>query len=79
MLCGDLLFSGHTLIMVVSALTVEYYLPANLRLCQYFPKLFMVVGIVCLIISRTHYTVDVIFAYLMSVGVFRQHHFEVRT
>lgn len=31
MLCGDLLFSGHTLILVISSLTVEYYLPYKLR------------------------------------------------
>lgn len=39
MLCGDLLFSGHTLAMVVSSLAVAYYLPESfrsLRYCQNF-------------------------------------------
>uniref|UniRef100_A0A0M3HI00 PAP2_C domain-containing protein n=1 Tax=Ascaris lumbricoides TaxID=6252 RepID=A0A0M3HI00_ASCLU len=27
MLCGDLLFSGHTISMVISPLTIGYYLP----------------------------------------------------
>ncbi|EFO25309.1 hypothetical protein LOAG_03180 [Loa loa] len=31
MLCSDLLFSGHTLAMVVSSLTVAYYLPTHLE------------------------------------------------
>lgn len=31
MLCGDLLFSGHTLAMVISSLTVAYYLPDSFR------------------------------------------------
>jgi hypothetical protein len=65
------LFSGHTLILVVAALTVEYYMPKHLKFVQYVPKTFMVVGVLCLIISRTHYTIDVIFAYWLSVAVFR--------
>ncbi|VDK52155.1 unnamed protein product [Anisakis simplex] len=31
MLCGDLLFSGHTISMVTSALTISYYLPDSIR------------------------------------------------
>ncbi|KAI6177234.1 PAP2-C domain-containing protein [Aphelenchoides bicaudatus] len=74
MLCGDMLFSGHTLIMVTSSLVVEYYLPTNLRLVQYVPKLFTVFGIVCLILSRTHYTIDILFATVVSAGVFSIYH-----
>ncbi|KAI6175113.1 PAP2-C domain-containing protein [Aphelenchoides fujianensis] len=74
MLCGDLLFSGHTLILAISALTVQYYAPTRLKALQYIPKCFMVVGIACMIISRTHYTVDCLFAYWLSVGVFSMYH-----
>lgn len=31
MLCGDMLFSGHTLVMMVCLLTVTHYLPAKWR------------------------------------------------
>jgi shingomyelin synthase len=74
MLCGDLLFSGHTLIMVVASLTIEYYLPASLKFLHYIPKLITMIGVMCLVLSRTHYTIDVIFAYWLSVGVFSIYH-----
>lgn len=35
MLCGDLLFSGHTLAMVVSTLTIAYYLPDRLKILRF--------------------------------------------
>lgn len=74
MLCGDLLFSGHTLIMMVASLTIEYYLPTSLKLIHYIPKLITLIGVLCLVLSRTHYTIDVIFAYWLSVGVFSIYH-----
>ncbi|KAE9555864.1 hypothetical protein FO519_000949 [Halicephalobus sp. NKZ332] len=74
MLCGDLLFSGHTLVMIMSALTVSYYWPMKNRLFTYFPKLCALIGMICMIISRTHYTVDVFFAIILSVSVFTLYH-----
>ncbi|TKR76649.1 hypothetical protein L596_017759 [Steinernema carpocapsae] len=74
MLCGDLLFSGHTLIMVISGLTVPYYLPRRLRLLGWIPKLLSWIGMICMIISRTHYTIDVVFAYWCTTGVFMLYH-----
>uniref|UniRef100_A0A914CCS0 Sphingomyelin synthase-like domain-containing protein n=1 Tax=Acrobeloides nanus TaxID=290746 RepID=A0A914CCS0_9BILA len=74
MLCGDLLFSGHTLVMIVSAYTVSYYLPTSKKWLGYFPKLFALIGMICMIISRTHYTIDVVFAYWLSLGVFTLYH-----
>ncbi|TKR62244.1 hypothetical protein L596_026232 [Steinernema carpocapsae] len=74
MLCGDLLFSGHTLIMVLSSLTVPYYLPRRLRLLGWIPRVLSWLGMTCMIISRTHYTVDVIFAYWITTGVFMLYH-----
>lgn len=70
MLCGDLLYSGHTLIMVVSSLAFSQYLPRSLRLFCFVPKLFMIIGMACMVISRTHYSIDVFFAYCFSVAIF---------
>uniref|UniRef100_A0AC34QID4 Sphingomyelin synthase-like domain-containing protein n=1 Tax=Panagrolaimus sp. JU765 TaxID=591449 RepID=A0AC34QID4_9BILA len=74
MLCGDLLFSGHTLVMIMSALTVSYYLPEDKKYLRYLPQSFSVIGMICMIISRTHYTVDVFFAILLSFSVFSLYH-----
>nr|CDP99029.1 BMA-SMS-3 [Brugia malayi] len=74
MLCGDLLFSGHTLAMVVSSLTVAYYLPDSFRPLRYIPCMLSWVGMICMVISRTHYTIDVLFAYWLSTAVFSIYH-----
>ncbi|CAD5221929.1 unnamed protein product [Bursaphelenchus xylophilus] len=74
MLCGDLLFSGHTLVMVISYLTVDYYLPRKWNVISYLPRFFMLAGMICMVLSRTHYTIDVLFAYWLSVGVFSTYH-----
>ncbi|VDM39357.1 unnamed protein product [Toxocara canis] len=74
MLCGDLLFSGHTISMVISTLTIGYYLPKSLKPLRYVPWILTWIGMVCMVVSRTHYTIDVVFAYWMSTGIFTLYH-----
>ncbi|VDN54977.1 unnamed protein product [Dracunculus medinensis] len=71
MLCGDLLFSGHTISVVISSLAVIYYFPRGLRYLKYTIQAFCWIGIICMVISRTHYTIDVLLGYWLSVAVFR--------
>ncbi|KAK6742392.1 hypothetical protein RB195_009949 [Necator americanus] len=74
MLCGDMLFSGHTLGMITSALCIAYYLPNRWRMLQWVVHCFAAVGMICMIISRTHYTIDIVIAYWLSNFVFRTYH-----
>ncbi|CAD6188303.1 unnamed protein product [Caenorhabditis auriculariae] len=74
MLCGDLLFSGHTLVMVNCALFVAYYLPRRIRFLQWATNIPAAFGMLCMTISRTHYTIDVIIAYWLTNFVFRIYH-----
>ncbi|KAK5981719.1 Phosphatidylcholine:ceramide cholinephosphotransferase 3 [Trichostrongylus colubriformis] len=74
MLCGDMLFSGHTLAMVTCALTITYYLPSQWRILHWIPDSCAAIGMVCMIISRTHYTIDVFIAYWLSNFIFRVYH-----
>ncbi|PIC41339.1 hypothetical protein B9Z55_008791 [Caenorhabditis nigoni] len=74
MLCGDLLFSGHTLVMVTCSLAVAYYLPKSIKPLQWIAHVSCFIGMICMIISRTHYTIDVIIAYWLSNMVFRIYH-----
>lgn len=74
MLCGDLLFSGHTLVMVVCTMSVGYYLPTRVKWLQYPLHLVCTFGMLCMIISRTHYTIDVVVAFWLSGFVFRVYH-----
>ncbi|KAL3108642.1 hypothetical protein niasHT_015564 [Heterodera trifolii] len=74
MLCGDLLFSGHTLIMMVATLTIDRYIPSAFRLLRLLPRLFALIGVPCMVISRTHYTCDVVIAYLSTIAIFSLYH-----
>lgn len=74
MLCGDLLFSGHTLIMVIASLTVDRYIDKSFAHLKWLPFSFAIIGIPCMVISRTHYTCDVVIAYLASKAVFTLYH-----
>nr|CAD2176240.1 unnamed protein product [Meloidogyne enterolobii] len=74
MLCGDFLFSGHTLIMVISALSISKYIDRRFKYIKWFPFCFALIGIPCMVISRTHYTCDVIIALLASKALFIFYH-----
>ncbi|KAI1731674.1 putative phosphatidylcholine:ceramide cholinephosphotransferase 3 [Ditylenchus destructor] len=74
MMCGDLLYSGHTLVMVICTLTINHYIPLAIRWIRWVPNMLMLIGMCCMVISRTHYTIDVFFAYCFSVGVFTLYH-----
>uniref|UniRef100_A0A8R1E303 PAP2_C domain-containing protein n=1 Tax=Caenorhabditis japonica TaxID=281687 RepID=A0A8R1E303_CAEJA len=74
MLCGDLLFSGHSLVMVTCSLAIAYYLPRSIKPLQWIAHISCAIGMICMIISRTHYTIDVIIAYWLSNMVFRLYH-----
>ncbi|NP_001317881.1 Sphingomyelin synthase-like domain-containing protein [Caenorhabditis elegans] len=74
MLCGDLLFSGHTLVMVTCSLAVAYYLPKSIKPLQWVSHVACLIGMICMTISRTHYTIDVVIAYWLSNMVFRMYH-----
>ena len=52
-------------------MSVAYYLPKGYKWLQLFPTLFAFFGAICLIISRTHYSTDVVIAYWLSTYVFR--------
>uniref|UniRef100_A0A5S6QMI9 PAP2_C domain-containing protein n=1 Tax=Trichuris muris TaxID=70415 RepID=A0A5S6QMI9_TRIMR len=78
-LCGDTIFSGHTMVVVVSYWFLKHYCPDPLR-----PMALLIVlplallAIVCLIVSRQHYTVDVVVAIFLSVPILKVYHFWLR-
>ncbi|CDW53677.1 Phosphatidylcholine:ceramide cholinephosphotransf erase 2 [Trichuris trichiura] len=75
-LCGDTIFSGHTMIVVLSYWFLQHYCPQPLRLIALlvvFPLALL--SIIFLIISRQHYTVDVVVATFLSLPVLQVYHF----
>ena len=78
--CGDYLFSGHTVILTLGFLVIrEYLMPSRCRTIAW--KLFHALlfcccfgGVICVIISRGHYLIDIILAYYVTTMVFWIYH-----
>jgi len=51
---------------VIAMLSVDYYAPPKLKWFKYATCVFALIGICCMVISRTHYTCDVIVRYPTS-------------
>lgn len=68
--CGDLFFSGHTILLTLGPLFAQLYLPSRLRLLAIAQWLITVFGMVCMVISRTHYSIDVIASFVITRAVF---------
>ncbi|KAI6170308.1 hypothetical protein M3Y98_01226100 [Aphelenchoides besseyi] len=73
-LCGDYIYSGHTIVMVTSYLFIREYSPKDWQFLHSICAAASIVGVLCLIVSRGHYTIDVIIAYWITTRVFWQYH-----
>lgn len=66
--CGDLIFSGHTTIIIIISLTIMYYSiglfnnKRNEKIFLIFIIFYTLFFFVVILIARNHYTVDVVIA-----------------
>ncbi|KFD54861.1 hypothetical protein M513_04295 [Trichuris suis] len=72
--CGDYIFSGHTLILVMSYMVVKEYSPRRFWQLHVVVWLVSASGILCILLSRGHYTVDVVIAYFVTTRMFWLYH-----
>ncbi|OTF81856.1 hypothetical protein BLA29_004913 [Euroglyphus maynei] len=78
--CGDYIFSGHTVILILTYLIQqEYLLPARRRTltwkCVDIIQITMTVtSILCILIARGHYFIDIIIAYFVTTRIFWIYH-----
>lgn len=80
LLCGDLIFSGHSLVMVLSWITVCTYLPSKkCRPVKFMWGLGSIVGMALIIFCRMHYTVDVVLAVIITSLYYSIFHFIIST
>lgn len=77
--CGDYIFSGHTVILVLVYLTFQEYLMPRRRTILW--KVFQlsqfsmtVISVICIIIARGHYLIDIIVAYYFVTRTFYIYH-----
>ncbi len=84
--CGDMVFSGHHTFVTCCLMTwVTYCHPHNCtalgergcRWCRFVAHVVHAIALVCIIATKLHYTVDVIAANLLVVGVWRFYHHAV--
>lgn len=68
--CNDLIFSGHTSMMVMSSLFLCYYCLSGSVLPQLLLVVYNIIGFVVIIGTRMHYSTDVFLASVINVLLF---------
>lgn len=74
--CGDYIYSGHTTVLVMSYLMISEYSPNKkiwlwLRCASWCMSL---IGVLMVLLSHSHYTVDVIVGYFVTTRLFWMYH-----
>jgi hypothetical protein len=75
--CGDMVFSGHTLILVLTALVWHTYYPRtiqNLNIIKTLVWTWSFCGLFAIIGTRLHYTLDVLLAWYLTLTVWSSYH-----
>ncbi|KJH50699.1 hypothetical protein DICVIV_03139 [Dictyocaulus viviparus] len=72
--CGDMLFSGHTTAISTSCFFLNYYTPHSLWPLKLVAITSCIIAMCCVVISRVHYSVDVVMGYWISSIIFTVYH-----
>lgn len=72
--CGDYIYSGHTVILTMTYMVIREYTPRRCYLLHWLFWLTSMLGVVMVLISRGHYTVDALIAYYVTTRVFWMYH-----
>ena len=70
--CGDMVFSGHSVLIVLCALTWHTYYErsqANVNGVKVFAWAWAFAGLISIIGTRLHYSLDVLLAWYLSLTV----------
>ncbi|XP_041077931.1 phosphatidylcholine:ceramide cholinephosphotransferase 2-like [Polyodon spathula] len=73
-LCGDFLYSGHTVMLTLTYLFIKEYSPSRFWWYHLLCWLLSAVGVVCILLGHEHYTVDVVIAYYITTRLFWWYH-----
>ena len=73
--CHDIFFSGHTMILIVSASLLWTYGIASYKIRKVVIFLYVISGLYLLISTRIHYTIDILIAVYITFLVFYLLHF----
>merc|ERR1712226_823098 len=67
--CGDYIYSGHTMSLVMAYLIIKEYSPRRWILLHYAAMVLAIAGVVTLLIARGHYSIDVVVAYWITTRI----------
>jgi shingomyelin synthase len=67
--CGDYIYSGHTMSLIMAYLIIKEYSPRRWVLLHYAAMVLAIGGVVTLLIARGHYSIDVVIAYWITTRI----------
>lgn len=73
-LCGDLIVSGHTITLFNAVFTVKHYAPRRLNFLSQLYSFMAVIALLCILLARKHYTIDLVFGYIVTSRIFWTYH-----
>ncbi|XP_062375236.1 phosphatidylcholine:ceramide cholinephosphotransferase 1 [Sardina pilchardus] len=73
-MCGDYLYSGHTVMLTLTYLFIKEYSPKRFWVLHWVCWTLSVVGVFCILLAHDHYTVDVVVAYFITTRLFWWYH-----
>ncbi|MED6260396.1 sphingomyelin synthase [Ataeniobius toweri] len=73
-MCGDYLYSGHTVMLTLTFLFIKEYSPRRFWYYHWFCLALSAFGIFCILLAHDHYTVDVVVAYFITTRLFWWYH-----
>ncbi|KAK3092412.1 hypothetical protein FSP39_002505 [Pinctada imbricata] len=77
--CGDYIFSGHTMIMTLCNLFLNEYTHKRMHVIRILGWILNFAGMLFLILGRSHYTVDVILGFYITVAMTNNYHLMARS
>ncbi|KAK0175485.1 hypothetical protein PV327_009232 [Microctonus hyperodae] len=72
--CGDYIFSGHTVVLVLCYLIIKEYSPKRCLPIHWLAGIAAFVGVIMVLIAHCHYTVDVLIAYWVTTRLWYIYH-----
>ncbi|XP_029975750.1 phosphatidylcholine:ceramide cholinephosphotransferase 2-like [Salarias fasciatus] len=74
LMCGDFLYSGHTVMCTLSYLFIKEYSPRWMWWYHWFCWLLSASGVICILIGHEHYSIDVVVGYFVTTRLFWWYH-----
>uniref|UniRef100_A0A3Q1FAN4 Sphingomyelin synthase 2b n=1 Tax=Acanthochromis polyacanthus TaxID=80966 RepID=A0A3Q1FAN4_9TELE len=74
LMCGDFLYSGHTVMLTLSYLFIKEYSPPWMWWYRWICWLLSASGVLCILIGHEHYSIDVVIGYFVTTRTFWWYH-----